>query len=70
MVEQPARSDCHDGMVKNGHTRSMPAFVPVVAHVAKTPSVPGAGGPVVGGLGSFAGKTANVVDPGAAMAAL
>ena len=54
-VEHPADWDCQDGMANNGHTTSTPAFEPVVAQVAKTPSVPGAGGPVVGGFGELDG---------------
>ena len=40
-----------------------------MAKVAKMPSVPGAGGPLVGGLGSLGGNTASVVVPDAPMAA-
>ena len=45
------------------------ALVPVVAKVAKMPSVPGFGGPEVGGLGSLDGNTASVVVPVTPMAA-
>ncbi len=68
-VEHPADWVCHDGRVKNGQTSRTPALVPVVAKVAKMPSVPGFGGPEVGGLGSLDGNTASVVVPVTPMAA-
>src|SRR5665213_2889801 len=55
VVEQPADWDCQVGMAKNAQTRSTPAADPVEAQVPKTPSVPGAGAPTVGGLGSLVG---------------